>query len=223
MKICEISDSLVIEKDGRSGQSTTNTKRDKSGDNTDIISKSLNRGKNFGKGGEKLDLDPTAPASTLKNGTKAKLNNIEYTYDQKNHQWVSKDGNVATGDAAMQLFKAQGVNPDGSPIKKGMMQRAKDYWKDGSADGVAQATRSDPNASLARKGFVTGGTKIASMLMKKPGATTDAPDALNPLFKAQIDDLTKEEKQYLIIKLGQFKGAANRGADNPEMVRGGAK
>lgn len=136
----------------------------------------------------------------IKDGTKGTYNNIPFVYNAKTNAWVSKiDQTNADGLMAQELFKAAGYKADGkTPIKANILQRTKDFFS-GKTGGLAQATRSDPKASIGKKlagiaGAALGGTVAG-------GQKGNLPTELPAEIKAQIDNLTKSEKQYLITKL----------------------
>lgn len=118
-------------------------------------------------------------APTINDGVTASINKIKYTYDKATNSWKDDQGQVAAGLQAVELFKAQGLNPDGkTPIKKGTVQKAKDYMS-GKTAGLAQATRSDPKASLGKKLAGMAGAAIGGALAGKPGQPQgqEAPQA----------------------------------------------
>ena len=147
--------------------------------------------------------------------------NDVYTYQAGTNTWVNKDGQPASGMLAGELFKAVGYKNDGQTQKApGLMQRAKDYFS-GKTQGMAQATRKDPNASIGKKIAGIAGAALGGALAGgKPQAQTNAPSELPTNIKTMIDNLTKGEKQYLINKLTGMDTSV-RGADNAQLTRQG--
>lgn len=170
--------------------------------------------------------DVEAPSSP-KDGMKAtygdKNNKSNWTYNAGTGQWTDdKTGEVAKGKLSQDLFKSQGLNPDGSPAKRSIKQRIGDYFS-GKSGGLAQATRKDPNSSVGRKLAGVAGAGIAKALGgPEPTAQGSQYTELPKEIKAQIDNLTKSEKNYLMDKLGQID-TSKRGEDNVQLVRGGGK
>jgi len=158
-----------------------------------------------------------ADKTTVKYGKK----NDVYTYQQGTNTWVNKAGQPASGLLAVELFKLAGYKQDGqTQIKPGLIQRAKDYFS-GKTQGMAQATRQDPNASIGKKiAGIAGAAFGGALAGGKPQATTNAPSELPANIKTMIDNLTKGEKQYLITKLTKMDTSV-RGADNAQLTRQG--
>lgn len=144
-----------------------------------------------------------------------------YTYTAATNSWTNKDGQVATGLLAQQLAQQHGYDIDGStPKKPGIVQRAKNYFS-GKTQGMAQATRGDKDASIGKKIAGIAGAAIGGALAGgKPQVQGPQHTELPIEIKAQVDNLTKQEKNYLMDKLGQID-TSKRGADNVQLVRGG--
>lgn len=144
-----------------------------------------------------------------------------YTYQAGTNSWVNKNGQPASGMLAGELFKAVGFKNDGqSQIAPGLIQRAKNYFS-GKTDGMAQATRKDPNASIGKKIAGIAGAALGGALAGgKPKPTTNAPQELPANIKTMLDNLTKGEKQYVITKLTKLS-TATRGASNAQLTRQG--
>lgn len=150
-------------------------------------------------------------------------NGTNYTYNAATNSWTnSKTGQVATGLLAQQLAQQHGYDVDGStPKKPGIVQRAKDYFS-GKTQGIAQATRGDKDASIGKKIAGIAGAALGGALAGgKPQVQGPQHSELPIEIKAQVDNLTKQEKNYLMDKLGQID-TSKRGADNVQLVRGGA-
>ena len=146
-----------------------------------------------------------------------------WTYNAQTGVWTDdKTGEVAKGKLSGDLFKSQGLNPDGTPAKRSIKQRVGDFFS-GKSGGLAQATRKDPNSSIGRKIAGVAGAGIAKALGgPEPTAQGSQYTELPKEIKAQIDNLTKSEKNYLMDKLGQID-TSKRGEDNVQLVRGGGK
>ena len=172
-----------------------------------------------GAGGEA----PSGPKDGMKATYGDGKNKSNWTYNAGTGQWTDdKTGEVAKGKLSQDLFKSQGLNPDGSPAKKSIKQRVSDYCS-GKSGGLAQATRKDPNSSIGRKIAGVAGAGIAKALGgPEPTAQGSQYTELPKEIKAQIDNLTKSEKNYLMDKLGQID-TSKRGEDNVQLVRGGGK
>lgn len=172
-----------------------------------------------GAGGEA----PSGPQDGMKATYGDGKNKSNWTYNAGTGQWTDdKTGEVAKGKLSQDLFKSQGLNPDGSPAKKSIKQRVSDYFS-GKSGGLAQATRKDPNSSIGRKLAGVAGAGIAKALGgPEPTAQGSQYTELPKEIKAQIDNLTKSEKNYLMDKLGQID-TSKRGEDNVQLVRGGGK
>ena len=172
-----------------------------------------------GAGGEA----PSGPKDGMKATYGDGKNKSNWTYNAGTGQWTDdKTGEVAKGKLSQDLFKSQGLNPDGSPAKRSIKQRVSDYFS-GKSGGLAQATRKDPNSSIGRKLAGVAGAGIAKALGgPEPTAQGSQYTELPKEIKAQIDNLTKSEKNYLMDKLGQID-TSKRGEDNVQLVRGGGK
>lgn len=166
---------------------------------------------------------PSGPQDGMKATYGDAKNKSNWTYNAGTGQWTDdKTGEVAKGKLSQDLFKSQGLNPDGSPAKKSIKQRVGDYFS-GKSGGLAQATRKDPNSSIGRKIAGVAGAGIAKALGgPEPTAQGSQYTELPKEIKAQIDNLTKSEKNYLMDKLGQID-TSKRGEDNVQLVRGGGK
>ena len=113
--------------------------------------------------------EPADNAIDIPNNTKKKVNNIEFKWDQEQSEWLDPNGTPATGLMKQELMKQVNKDVTGQPPKPGMMQRAKDYIS-GKTPGLAQATRSDPKSSIARKAMGMAGAAIGGALAGgKPG------------------------------------------------------
>ena len=104
--------------------------------------------------------------------TTATVNKIKFTWDGAG--WKDEAGRPATGAMQQALFKQHGLNGDGTPLKKGIIGRAKDYIQ-GKTPGLAQATRSDPNASLGKKAAGMAGAAIGGIFGKSGGGKPAEP------------------------------------------------
>ena len=104
-----------------------------------------------------------AGAIDIRNGTKKKINNIEFTWSEEQGEWLDPNNTPATGLMKQELMKTVNKDVTGQAPKPGIMQRAKDYIS-GKTPGLAQATRSDPKSSLARKAMGVAGAAIGGAL-----------------------------------------------------------
>ena len=104
--------------------------------------------------------------------TTATHNKIKFTWDGAG--WKNDAGQAATGSMQQQLFKQHNLNGDGTPLKKGFIGRAKDYIS-GKTPGLAQATRSDPNASTGKKLAGMAGAAIGGIFGKSGGGKPGEP------------------------------------------------
>ena len=104
--------------------------------------------------------------------TTATHNKIKFTWDGAG--WKNDAGQAATGSMQQQLFKQHNLNGDGTPLKKGIIGRAKD-WIAGKTPGVAQDTRSDPNASFGKKMAGVAGATIGGMFGSSGGGKPAEP------------------------------------------------
>ena len=179
-------------------------------------------------GGDAGGEAPSGPQDGMKatldqKGKDGKPFKSNWTYNAGTGQWTDdKTGEVAKGKLSGDLFKSQGLNPDGTPAKRSIKQRVGDYFS-GKSGGLAQATRKDPNSSIGRKIAGVAGAGIAKALGgPEPTAQGSQYTELPKEIKAQIDNLTKSEKNYLMDKLGQID-TSKRGEDNVQLVRGGGK
>ncbi len=66
----------------------------------------------------------TTPAP-LKDKQKQKLNNVVYTWNDQSQQWLDPRGVKAGGGAHLELMKAVGRNPDGTPYALVFLQKQK--------------------------------------------------------------------------------------------------
>jgi len=104
-----------------------------------------------------------AGAIDINDGTKKKVNNIEFTWSAEQGEWLDPNGTPATGLMKQNLMKTVSKDITGQQPKPGIMQRAKDYIS-GKTPGLAQATRSDPKSSLARKAMGVAGAALGGAL-----------------------------------------------------------
>lgn len=108
----------------------------------------------------------------LKVGKTETINTIKFTWDGTG--WKDPQGNSATGAMQQDLMAKYGRNGDGTPLKKGIIGRAKDYMS-GKTAGLAQKTRSDPNASTGKKLAGMAGAAIGGMFGKSGGGQQGEP------------------------------------------------
>lgn len=108
--------------------------------------------------------EPADNAIDIKDGTKKKINNIEFTWSEEQGEWLDPNKTPATGLMKQNLMKTVNKDITGQqPKPGGIVQRAKDYIS-GKTPGLAQATRSDPKSSLARKAMGVAGAALGGAL-----------------------------------------------------------
>jgi hypothetical protein len=122
--------------------------------------------------GQGAEAGAEAGAIDIKPGTTATVNKQKFKWD--GNEWVNDAGQPATGLMKQELMKQQGLDVTGQVKKPGLVQRAKDYVS-GKTPGLAQATRSDPNASVAKKAGATAAAAVGGMIGKALGGSGQAP------------------------------------------------
>lgn len=148
-------------------------------------------------GGQPSDSD-----NSIKVGTTGTVNKQKFKWDGDN--WVNNAGKPATGLMKQELMKQQGMDVAGKPLKPGIVQKARDYIS-GKTAGLAQATRSDPNSSLARKAMGVAGAAIGGALAGgKPGEQPAQEPASAPEQPAAGEQPAQQGKEKAP---GQFKQA----------------
>jgi hypothetical protein len=137
----------------------------------------------------------------IKDGTKKSVNKIPHTWSAEQGEWINAQGVPAIGLMKQELMKQVGKDVTGGNEKPGMMQRAKDYVT-GKTPGLAQATRSDPKASILKKAGATAAAGLGGMIGKAlgggqpaPGEPAPAPGEPAPAGQAQPEKTPGQFKQ----------------------------
>ncbi len=120
------------------------------------------------------ELTPPAP---LKDKQKQKLNNVVYTWNDQSQQWLDPRGVKAGGGAHLELMKAVGRNPDGTPYSPGVFAKAKAAFD--KAIGGSLGGAIDPKASMLGKAMGRVGAALgrgAAALVRPKGQSAQDAD-----------------------------------------------
>jgi hypothetical protein len=148
-------------------------------------------------------------APAIKLNTTATVNKQKFKWDGRN--WVSQSGGIATGLMKQKLMKQYGLDVAGNPSTPGILQKAKD-WFSGKTAGLAQATRSDPEASFGKKLAGFAGAAIGGALAggkPKPAEPQQAEPQQEPETPA------KRQKPAGQFKQSHIPGSKGQTQDDP--------
>ena len=98
----------------------------------------------------------------IADGTKKKVNNIEYKWSKEQGEWLDPKNIPATGAMKAELMKQVGLDVTGKEPKKGPIGKAKDYMS-GVTPGLGQKTRGE-KGSVFRKAAGVAGAAIGGAL-----------------------------------------------------------
>ncbi len=91
----------------------------------------------------------------IADGTKKKVNNIEYKWNKEQGEWLDPKEVPATGAMKADLMKQVGLDVTGQEPKKGIIGKAKDYMS-GVTPGLGQKTRGEPGSVFRKAAGVAG-------------------------------------------------------------------
>ena len=98
----------------------------------------------------------------IADGTKKKVNNIEYKWSKEQGEWLDPKNIPATGAMKAELMKQVGLDVTGKEPKKGPIGKVKDYVS-GVTPGLGQKTRGE-KGSIFRKAAGVAGAAIGGAL-----------------------------------------------------------
>lgn len=91
----------------------------------------------------------------IADGTKKKVNNIEYKWDKEQGEWLDPKNIPATGAMKAELMKQVGLDVTGREPKKGPIGKVKDYVS-GVTPGLGQKTRGEKGSIIRKAAGVAG-------------------------------------------------------------------
>lgn len=160
--------------------------------------------------------DPSPSQSTISVGKKATVNKQQFTWNGR--EWVNDAGKPATGLMKQQLMRSQGLDIKGKQRKPGIIQRTKDYLG-GKTAGLAQATRSDPKASLLKKAGAVGASAVGGAIGRAIGGSGRKSAQSTPAQEPQSDTLQAQtgkkalprttQSEYTALQKRTMAGDAN--------------
>jgi len=116
---------------------------------------------------------------SIPKNAKQKINDIMFTWDQAQGEWLDPNGVAATGAMKAELMKKHDLDVTGKSPERGIVQRAKDYMS-GKTPGLAQKTRGEPGSVFRKAAGVAGAAIGGALAGGKPAQQQPAPGGEQP-------------------------------------------